>query len=62
MQLHETQMEEIFIMNVVHIYNTSIIEAGIDSLYINNHLGGIMQGIDTLKFIPIHLGDLERSK
>ena len=61
LQLHEIPVEGILIMHVVHISGTRMIEAGIDGLSIRNYMGGIMQVIYPLKFIPIHVGALERS-
>ena len=58
LQLHELTVEGVLIMHVVHISGTRMIEAGIDDLSIRNYMGGIMQGIDPLKYIPLHLVDL----
>ena len=62
LHIHVIQMEGISILHVVHISGTRMIEMGIDSLSIENNLGGIMRGIYHLKCIPLHLGDLERPK
>ena len=61
LQLHELTVEGVLIMHVVHISGTRMIEAGIDDLSIRNYMGCIMQVIYPLKFIPIHVGALERS-
>ena len=55
-------MEGRLILNVVHIYGTRMIEVGIDSLSIENDMGGIMRGIEPLNFIPIHLGGFGKIK
>ena len=62
MQLHEIKTEGGLIMNVVHIYDTRMIEAGIYGLSIGNDMGITMQVIYLLQFIPIYLVYLERSK
>ena len=56
--IHNIQMERGFILRVVHVVGTRLIESGIDGLSRGNNTGVITQGIYTLKFIPIHLGDL----
>ena len=55
-------MEEMLIVNVVHVDGTIIIEKGIYGLSRGNDLGSIMQGLETLKCIPLRLRVLERSK
>ena len=62
LQLHEIKTEGGLIMNVVHIYDTRMIEAGIYGLSIGNDMGITMQVIYLLQFIPIYLVYLERSK
>ena len=57
LQIHEIPVEGGLIMHVVHISGKRMIEAGIDDLSIRNYMGGIMQGIYPLKFIPLHLVD-----
>ena len=47
---------------MVHVTCTRIIEICIDGMSIGNNKGVIIKGIDPLKFIPLHLGDLEISK
>ena len=61
LQIHEIPVEGVLIIHVVHISGTRMIEAGLDDLSIRNYMGCIMQVIYPLKFIPIHVGALERS-
>ena len=55
-------MEGRLIVHVVNVACTSIIESGIYSISIGIHMEGIVQVIEPLNFIPIHLGGLESSK
>ena len=58
LKLYEVHLEGILIIHVVCISVTGMIEAGIDGLYRGNNLGGIMQDIDPLNFIPLHFEGL----
>ena len=61
-QIYTIQMEEMLIIHVVDLVGTVMIDAGVDRLSRDNNWKGIMRSIEPLKFIHIHLGDLENSK
>ena len=62
LHLHEIKMEGRLIMHVLHVLGTRMVEAGIYGLSRVSNTGFIIRGIENLKFIPLQLGSLERSK
>ena len=48
-----------FIVHVIYVAGTRIIEAVIDGLLIGNNLGVIMRVVYLLNFIPLHLVSLQ---
>ena len=55
LHLHKIYMKVLLILHVVHLSGTRMIESGIYVLSRGNDLGGIIQDIDTLNFIPLYL-------
>ena len=55
---HNIQMDERLIVHVVHISGTRVADAVIDGISRGNNFGGIMRGINPLKFNSLQLGDL----
>ena len=53
--LHQVQMKGELILHVVHIVGTRMIDPGIDGLSRGNNLGGIMRGLEPLKFLPLNI-------
>ena len=54
-------MRGYFILHVVHIVGTRMIEAVIDGLSRVNNMGGIMRGLNPLQFVLLDQGSEEIS-
>ena len=55
LRLHQVQMRGYLILHVVNTVGTIIIEAGIDGISRGNNMGGMMRGLNPLKFVLLYL-------
>ena len=60
-QLWKLQMSESFILHVIHVAGTRMIECGVDGLSRGDKNEGVMKGVPLLAHVPIHLSPVERS-
>ena len=61
LRLHQLQMIGELVLHVIHIVVIRIIEAGIDSIYGGENLGGMIRGVNSLQFYPLYQGVVVRS-
>ena len=61
LRLHQVQMRGDLIFYVVHIVGTRMIEVGINELSRENNLGGMMRGVNSLKYVSLDEGSVVRS-
>ena len=61
-RLWKLQMKGDFTLHIYHVSGTRMIESGIDGLSRGDKLEGVSKGHHILKYIPIHLSPMERSR
>jgi len=59
MYLRVWQMQDSFILHVIHITGTHVIRSGVDGLPLGDANEGVMSGISSLDFVPLHLDPIK---